>query len=284
LQAPEVFGIKKTSISEKFIKVSAKKLKTFFERRFEHEDFVAIFIDGKSLMDTMMVVALGVRGDGSKCVLGFVEAATEHHKAIMEFLRLLQSRGLKLDHETLFVIDGSKGLRKGIEEMFGEKAFFQRCQWHKAENVVSYLPENLRDSFRRKIRLAYQKQQYVTAKRALLTIEKELKWHNQSAANSMMEGLEETLTLHRLGMFAKLGTSLRTTNPIENVNRLLENRIGKVNYWKNSSQRHRWVASAAFDIEPRLRKIKGHQFLAELRSKMRSDRRGRDIDILSGAA
>lgn len=284
LQAPEVFGVKRSAVGKKFIKASARKLKEFFERRFDEEDFVAIFIDGKSLLDTMMVVAVGIRLDGSKCVLGFVEAATEHHKPIMDFLRSLQARGLKIEHETLFIIDGSKGLRKGIEEIFGDKAFFQRCQWHKAENVVSYLPENLRDSFRKKIRAAYQKQQYVTAKRSLLAVAKEVAWYNKSAEASMLEGLEETLTLHRLNLFPKLGTSLRTTNPIENVNRLIENVIGKVCHWKNSDQRQRWLAAACLDLEPRLRKIKGHQFLGELRSKMRAITRNKDLDVLAGAA
>lgn len=284
LQAPEVFGVKKSAISKKFIKASAKILKKFFERRFDGEDFIAIFIDGKSFLDTMMVVALGVRRDGSKCVLGFTETSTEHHKPIMDFLRSLADRGLKIEHETLFIIDGSKGLRKGIEEIFGDKAFFQRCQWHKRENVVSHLPEKHRDRFRKKLQAAYDKQLYVTAKRSLLTIEKELKWINQSAANSLLEGLEETLTLHRLNMFAKLGTSLKTTNPIENVNRLIENRVGKVCRWKNSNQRQRWMACAAFELEPRLRKIRGHQFLGELRSKMRTVTRGKEMNVLAGAA
>jgi len=284
LQAPEVFGVKKSAISKKFIKASAKILKKFFERRFDGEDFIAIFIDGKSFLDTMMVVALGVRRDGSKCVLGFTETSTEHHKPIMDFLRSLADRGLKIEHETLFIIDGSKGLRKGIEEIFGDKAFFQRCQWHKRENVVSHLPEKHRDRFRKKLQAAYDKQLYVTAKRSLLTIEKELKWINQSAANSLLEGLEETLTLHRLNMFAKLGTSLKTTNPIENVNRLIENRVGKVCRWKNSNQRQRWMACAAFELEPRLRKIRGHQFLGELRSKMRAITRNKDLDVLACVA
>lgn len=284
LQAPEVFGVKKSAISKKFIRVSGKKLKQFFERRFEGEDFVAIFIDGKSLLDTMMIVALGIRLDGSKCVLGFVEASTEHHKPIMEFLRSLQARGLKIEHETLFIIDGSKGLRKGIEEIFGDKAFYQRCQWHKRENVVSHLPEKYRDSFRKKMQSAYEKQNYVTAKRSLLLIERELKWINESAVRSLQEGLEETLTLHRLNMFAKLGTSLKTTNAIENVNRLIENVIGKVCVWKNSNQRQRWVASAALELQPRLRKIRGHQFLGELRSRMRQITRGKETHVLAGAA
>jgi transposase-like protein len=284
LQAPEVFGVKKSAISKKFVRASSKKLKEFFERRFDGEDFVAIFIDGKSLLDTMMIVALGVRLDGTKCVLGFVEAGTEHHKAVMAFLRSLQERGLKLEHETLFIIDGSKGLRKGIEEVFGDKAFFQRCQWHKRENVVSHLPEKYRDRFRKKMQSAYEKQNYVTAKRSLLVIERELKWINESAVRSLQEGLEETLTLHRLNLFPKLGTSLKTTNAIENVNRMLENIIGQVCRWKSSNQRQRWVASASMELQPRLRKIKGHQFLGELRSKMRQITRNQDINVLSGAA
>jgi len=98
MQAPEVFGVKKSAMSKEFIKASAKKLKSFFEKRFDEEDFVAIFIDGKSLLDTMMVVALGIRLDGSKCLLGFTETTTEHHRPIMDFLRSLQTRGLKIEH------------------------------------------------------------------------------------------------------------------------------------------------------------------------------------------
>jgi len=176
------------------------------------------------------------------------------------------------------------GLRKGIEEIFGDKAFYQRCQWHKRENVVSHLPEKYRDSFRKKMQAAYEKQNYVTAKRSLLVNERELKWINESAVRSLQEGLEELLTLHRLNLFAKLGTSLKTTNAIENVNRLIENVIGKVCVWGNSNQRQRWVASAALELQPRLRKIKGHQFLIELRSKMRQITRNEDFNVLAGAA
>jgi transposase-like protein len=264
---PETFGIKKTSVCRRFIRASGKKLKEFMERDLSDKDIVAIFIDGKHFADNEIVIALGITTDGEKVLLGFIETSTENHTVCKAFLNGLKDRGLNLDHKILFIIDGAKGLAKGIKEVMGNKAVIQRCQWHKRENVVSYLDKKVQATFRRKLQGAYQLPTYEKAKARLLAIRRELSLINQSAAASLDEGLEETLTLHRLKMFGKIGESFKTTNCIENVNKQLGILTDRVDRWQNSNQRQRWVGTALLNIEPRLNVVKGFKHLNELRDK-----------------
>lgn len=270
IQVPETFGIKKTSICRRFIRATAKKLKELLERDLSGYDIVAIFIDGKCFADNEIVIALGVTIDGDKVLLGFVETSTENHVVCKQFLLGLRDRGLNIAGEILFVLDGGKGLFKGVKEVMGARAVIQRCQWHKRENVVSYLDKALQERFRAKLQAAYGLPTYDKAKQRLLAIKRELGLINESAAASLEEGLEETLTLHRLGLFDKLGTSFKTTNCIENVNKLLATQTDRVDRWQNSNQRQRWVATAMLNIEPRLKKVKGHAHLKELRQAMKA--------------
>lgn len=266
---PETFGIKKTSITRKFIRASGKCLESFLKRDLSEHDIVAIFIDGKFFADNEMVIALGVTISGEKVILGFIETSTENHTICKDFLNGLKARGLKLDQEILFVIDGGKGIYKGIKEVMGDQALIARCQWHKRENILDYLPKEKRDIYRKKLQSAYEQTSYELAKKELLSIRRELQSLNQSAANSLDEGMEETLLLQRLGMFEKIGVSFKTTNCIENVNKSLELYTGRVSRWQNSDQRRRWVATALLEIEPRLRSVKGHEHLKELREAMK---------------
>ena len=267
--APETFGIKKTSVCRKFIRASARKLKEFMERDLGGQDIVAIFIDGKCFAENEIVIALGITIEGEKVLLGFVETSTENHMVCRQFLNGLKDRGLNLEREILFVLDGGKGLHKGVKEVMGERAVIQRCQWHKRENVVSYLDKTSQDEFRRKLQAAYELPAYDKAKKRLEAIKRELRLINQSAVASLEEGFEETLTLHRLGMFEKLGESFKTTNCIENVNKQLAKHTDRVDRWQNSNQRQRWVATAMLEIEPRLKKVRGYRFLKELRPAIR---------------
>ena len=266
---PETFGIKKSTISRKFIRASGRKLEEFMKRDLSGHDIVAIFIDGKHFAENEMVIALGITVEGDKVLLGFVETSTENHTACKDFLNSLKDRGLNLDDEILFVIDGGKGIYKGIIEVMGDRAVIARCQCHKRENVVDYHSKERRDLFRGKLQAAYEQPTYDLAKKALMAIRSELKVINQSAVNSLDEGFEETLTLHRLGLFNELGKSFKTTNCIENVNRQLEIYTGRVSHWHHSNQRRRWVATALLEIEPRLRRVKGHEHLKELRVAMK---------------
>jgi transposase-like protein len=270
IQVPETFGIKKTSTCHRFIRASGKKLKEFMERDLSEHDVVAIFMDGKHFAGNEIIIALGVTVTGEKVLLGMVETSTENHLVCKRFLLGLKDRGLNLDREILFILDGGKGLNKSVKEVMKEKTLIQRCQWHKRENVVAYLDKKHQDSFRGKLQAAYNLPTYDKAKARLDIIGKELKLLNKSALESLNEGLEETLTLHKLGMFVKLGESFKTTNCIENVNKQLATHTDRVDRWHHSDQRQRWVATALLLIEPRLRKVRGHKYLSELREEMKN--------------
>jgi len=266
---PGAIGLSSSSVSRSFIEASAAKLKEFQERRLSKERYVALFLDGKSFADATLVIAMGVTGDGSKRFLGFVETDTENEKVLAPFLRTLMERGLDLSAGLLVVIDGGKGLRAAVRQVFQKRALVQRCQWHKRENVVSYLATSEQATWRRRLQHAYDRPTYTEAKAALMKLHRELEGRNQSAAASLAEGLEETLTLHRLGVYELLGVSFKTTNCIESANALVEERCAKVDAWKTSNQRHRWLATALLDIEPRLRRVKGHRNLPKLEAALR---------------
>ncbi len=268
---PETFGMSASSVSRRFVKASAKKLKQFQERPLDNYDFVALFIDGKSFADEQMVIALGVTMDGQKIPLGFVESATENERVCRQLIQDLIRRGLCYDQGLLVVLDGSKGLYSAVTKALKGYVRVHRCQWHKRENVVSYLPESERPRIRRKLQKAYDCGSYGEARAAIEALKPELTLMNQSALTSLEEGLEETLTLHRLGMIPFLKRSFRTSNCIESLNSMTGDLIRKVKRWTHSPQRHRWVATALLDIEPRLRRVNGYKHLPLLRQALRND-------------
>jgi putative transposase len=268
---PAAFGLSPSTVSRRFIRASARKLRAFLERRLEGYDLVALILDGKTFAADAMVIALGITLQGEKLLLGFVQTGTENETVCAAFLRELGERGLRTDQGLLCVIDGSKGLRKAVRAAFGSQAVVQRCQWHKRENVVAYLPKSQQATWRRKLQHAYERPSYPEAKEALLRLRGELRLLNESAVKSLDEGFEETLTLHRLGVFGALGASLKTTNCLESINALVERRTGRVTSWRTSDQKHRWLAAALLDIEPRLRRIRGHRSLPLLRSALQRE-------------
>lgn len=268
---PAAFGLSASSVSRRFIRASAQELRKLSERRLDAEAFVVVFLDGKTFADDSIVIALGVTRQGEKKILGFVQTATENAAVCAEFLRGLITRGLRTDQGLLCVIDGAKGLRKAIQTVFGRQAVVQRCQWHKRENVVRYLPKGHQATWRRRLQQAYERPTYAEARAALLRLRQELRPINLSAVTSLDEGLEETLTLHRRGVFVGLGLSLKTTNCLESLNAQLGQLTDKVDRWRTSDQKHRWVASAVLAIEPRLRRIKGYRHLAQLQEALQRD-------------
>jgi len=268
------FGLSQSAVSERFIERSAKALEEFETRSLEDLDFTALIIDAKHVAGKQMVVALGVTIEGRKIPLGFAEASTEHHEPVKNLLRDLLDRGLAFNQGLLTVTDGARGLHKAIRETFGEKALIQRCQWHKRENIVGYLPKSDRKTWRSKLRRAYRKPTYEETRAALSHLRAELQDINRSAARSLQEGLEETLTLHRLGVFEEVGRSLKTTNAIENLNSLVEEYIGNVKRWHHSEQRARWFALGLLEAEQRMNRIAGHKDLPKLRKALQ-----RELDI-----
>ena len=265
---PGSIGLSSSTVSRAFVHASAAKLKAFQERDLRQEDLVAVCLDGKTFAAATLVVAMGVRTTGEKRFLGFVETNTENEAVLTPFLRSLLERGLDISKGLLVIVDGGKGLRAAVRKAFTSQALVQRCQWHKRENVVRYLPKREQATWRRRLQRAYDRPTYAEARAALQALYEELEQQNQSAAASLAEGLEETLTRHTLGLYGVLGRSLKTTNCIESVNAIIEERCAKVDCWKNSGQRHRWLATALLDIEPRLRRVKGHQHLPTLREAL----------------
>ena len=236
---------------------------------------MALWIDGKHVAGEQMIVCMGVSEAGPKKVLGFTQATTERSEPIKELFRNLLERGLTFEEGLLCVVDGGKGLRKAIDEVFGQWAQVQRCQWHKRENVVSYLPKADQKSWRSKLQRACSAEisanepTYEAAKDRLLELKAELEQINRKAARSLQEGLEETLTLHRLGLFDELGRSLKTTNCIENLNGQVERHLGNVKRWHHSSQRCRWMALALLKAETRMQRLTGYRHLPKLKRALK---------------
>jgi len=268
---PEAFGLSASSVSRRFIRASARHLQTFCERRLDRDECVAVVLEGKTFAEDAMVMALGITLQGQKKILGFVQTATENEPVCAAFLRALVARGLRVAPGLLCIIDGAKGLRTAIQTVFGAQALVQRCQWHKRENVVRYLPKAQQATWRRRLQHAYERPTYTEARTALGRLRQELRTRNLSAAHSLDEGFEETLTLHRLGVFPVLGSSLKTTNCLESLNAQLGQLTDKVDHWRTSYQKHRWVASALLLIEPRLRRIKGYRHLPQLQRALRTE-------------
>jgi transposase-like protein len=266
----ETFGLSSSSLSRRFQRASGKKLQELSERDLSKYDIVGLFLDGKTFGDDEIVIALGVTLQGEKVVLGFVQTATENELVCTQFLRSLMERGLDVSKGVLCVIDGSKGIRKAVDKVFAGKVAVQRCHWHKRENVVRYLLAGRQAEFRRKLQNGYQQPTYEKAKTTLKKVRAELATINQSAVSSLDEGFEETLTLHRLGLFEELGPSFKTTNCIENLNSLVGQRTDKIDCWRNSEQKHRWLATTVLEIEPRLRNVRGHRHLPRLRAALQS--------------
>lgn len=268
---PGALSLSASTVSRRYIRVSSKKLKELMERRLEGYDFIGIVLDGKRFGEDGIIMAVGVTIRGEKVILGIIQSSTENHIVCKDFLKGLIERGLRYDRGLIVVIDGAKGMHKAIQEVFGIYGMVQRCQWHKRENVVSYLPKSIQDAYRAKLQLAYSKQSYEEAKAALRAIKAELRVINESAVGSLEEGLEETLTLHRLGLNKELGRSFKTTNMIESINALVGQKTDKVDYWKNSNQKHRWVGTSLYYIEKRLNKVNGHLYLKQLREALQRE-------------
>jgi transposase-like protein len=261
---PEAFGLARTSVSRRFIQASARELRRLQERPLGDAKWLVLILDGKTFAGDQLVIALGVTTTGERRILGLIQTTTENKRAIASFLRELGERGFPLQGPLLVVLDGSKGLRAAVREVYGETVEVQRCQWHKRENVVAHLPKAEQPTWRRKLQAAYAHAAYADAKRALHRLIRELTPINESAARSLEEGLEETLTLHRLGVFPELGISFKTTNLIESVMARVEDRTAKVDRWRTSDQKLRWCAAALGVMERQFRRVKGYTHLALL--------------------
>ncbi|MHB1163478.1 MAG: IS256 family transposase [Minisyncoccota bacterium] len=267
---PEAFGLARSRVSRRFIRASAREWRQLQERRLDDGEWLALVLDGKTFAGDQLVVALGGTATGEKRILGLVQTASENKRVITAFLRDLGERGFPLEPPLLVVLDGAKGLRAAVRDVFGDGVQVQRCQWHKRENVVSYLAKQAQPTWRRKLQAAWAHPAYADAKRALDRLHRELRLVNESAAASLAEGLEETRTLHRLGVFPELGVSFKTTNRIESVMARLEAKTQRVTRWRTSDQTLRWCASALWAADRQCRRVKNYRHLPLLKHALQN--------------
>jgi len=268
---PEVFGLSASNMSKRFREATEENLKELNTRSLSIYDFICIFIDSKRYAKDGLLVALGVTMTGCKIVLGIEQIHSENSIAISQFLDKLIERGLKYDIGILFIVDGSKGIIKAIEEKFQEYGFIQRCTWHKEQNVISYLSKHQQEICKIELKRAYKNTSYSDALKSLEGLYNRLAITNESAASSLKEGIEETLTLHRLGLSPELSKSLSSTNCIESIMAQLGMYTDKVDRWQSSNQILRWTAAGLLEIEPNLRKIHGHTYLPLLRIRLKEE-------------
>jgi len=268
----EGYGIEKSSVSRQFVTASSNQLRALCERRLEDLHLVVLMIDGIHFGGQVLVVALGIAESGEKHVLGVWQGATENTTVVKGLLEDLVDRGLDLQRRYLVVIDGSKALRAGVERVFGDRVEVQRCQIHKRRNVKEYLPENCQRDYDRRMRNAYAMSSYTEAKAALEKIFRQLERINPSAARSLEEGLEETLTVHRLGIGAVLRRKLATTNPIESCLSTVQWVARNVKRWREGNQPLRWTATGLLEAEKKFRRIKGYQELLLLKERLNPSR------------
>ncbi len=269
-QFMEAYGLEKSAVSEHFIEASRAKLKQLMERRLDKLSLCALLIDATPFEGQQMVAALGISQDGRKTILGLRQGATENATVVGELLGDLVSRGLDFTKPRLYVLDGGKALHAAVKNHAGEAAQIQRCQVHKRRNVLDHLPEDQKPLVATRLNAAYALEDYEAAKQALQGLHRELMDLNPSAARSLGEGMEETLTVHRLRVPLQLRMTLANTNVIESAFSVVERVCSNVKRWHGGDQRERWVGSGLLVAEKQFRSVKGHKqipiLLAELES------------------
>jgi putative transposase len=262
-------GTSKSAVSRRFVAATREKLSDMMSRDLSGLAICATMIDGIHMGEHLVLAALGIDEGGEKHVLGLYEGATENETVCTALISDLTSRGLRTDRSMLFVIDGSKGLSKAIRAVYGTHAIIQRCQVHKRRNVLDHLPEEMRKSIGRTISTAYKCDDAARAKRLLEALARQLERKHPSAAASLREGLDETLTVMRFGLPQGLMRTLATTNPIEFLNSRIRKTTHNVTRW-DGTMVLRWVALALDEASKTFRRLRGHQGMPKLVAALRA--------------
>jgi len=258
-QFTEAYGLEKSAVSEHFIEASRTKLQEMMERRLDKIQLCALLIDATPFAGQQMVAALGIAQDGRKMILGLRQGATENATVVSELLSDLVSRGLDFAVPRLYVLDGGKALTAAVKQHAGEAAAIQRCQVHKRRNVLDHLTDEQKPAVAKKLNAAYALEDHAAARQALDALHRELMDLNPSAARSLGEGLEETLTVHRLHVPMQLRKTLASTNVIESAFSIVERVCKNVKRWHGGDQRERWVGSGLLVAQKQFRRITGYK-------------------------
>jgi putative transposase len=269
-QFTEAYGLEKSAVSEHFIEASRAKLKTMMGRRLDKTRLCALLIDATPFQGQQMVAALGIDEHGRKMILGIRQGATENATVVGELLGDLVERGLDFTEPRLYILDGGKALSAAVKKHAGESAAIQRCQVHKRRNVLDHLTDEQKPAVSKKLNAAYALVEYGAAKEALHTLHRELMDLNPSAARSLGEGMEETLTIHRLHLPAQLRKTMASTNVIESAFSIVEKVCKNVKRWHGGDQRERWVGSGLLVAENQFRRITGYKLIPVLMEELKA--------------
>jgi len=262
--ARDGFGVAKSSVSRDFVRASAADVRALAERRLQGQRFPVVMIDGVEYAGATLVVAMGIAEDGSKRILGLRQGATENAAVCVALLEELQARGLDTTRPTLLVLDGARALHAAARRVWGENVVIQRCQIHKRRNIKAHLQDKHHAELDRRLTAAYQGDDYERARKSLETTAKWLSRLNPDAAASLREGLEETLTVLRLGLTGPLRRTLCSTNPIESALSVARRVTSRVTRWRDGDMRLRWCVAGLLRAEGKFRRLKGHRGMGSL--------------------
>jgi transposase-like protein len=254
----------KSSVSRRYVAMTTKQMTTWLTTPLGDRHFPIVMIDGIHLGDHLVLIALGIDSEGKKQVLGLREGDTENGQVARALLRDLLDRGLDQERSRLFVIDGAKALTSAIRKMFGSLSEIQRCQIHKRRNILGHLPDHLHENVKAVLKEAWSLGDAKVAKRRLERLASSLEADHPGAAASVLEGLDETLTLQRLAIGGTLYRKLRSTNAIENLNSGIARYSRNVKRWQGGRMVVRWVSAAIVEAEKKFRRVQGWRDIEKL--------------------
>lgn len=268
IETAGAFGVSASSVSRHIVAATAKKLEEFKDRDLSEFKPFAIFIDTINRAGAAFMVSLGIDLEGNKQVLGFWEGATENNEVCKELFSDLERRKIKLSKKIIWITDGGSGVIKALKDRFGKRLIHQRCTIHKDRNIQRHLPKKYRRVAHRKYRIALEQTSYKDAKQMLMEFEKWLRKINESAADSLLEAIEEILTLHRLEVPALLRKTLHSTNPIESMFSTVRDCEGNIKRYRGTSMAQRWLAAVCLHCEQGFKRIKGYASIAAVVQKI----------------
>ncbi len=282
-------GLSKSAVSRRFVSLTQAKLIDWMSSNLSKLDLVVIQIDGTHLDENLLIIgAVGIDINGDKHPLGVMEGATENTSVVQAVLDNLIARVLDPTVCRLFVVDGAKALSKAIRRTFGSDTPIQRCQVHKARNITERLPPELHAGVRRALRQAWELDDAVKAERLIRNLAQRLERQAPGVSQSILKGLDEILTVNRLGLPLELRRSLACTNIIESMNSVIRRVCRNVKRWRDASMARRWTGAAMLEAKKGFRRLKAQKQLPVLKAALQSHRAAQSptevVDRLADAA